>query len=51
MSDLLDFPGAMLLTHLPYWIAAVYLILAVRRARRSLEAVTRALDERRDRRS
>lgn len=46
MSGLTDFPGAMVVTHLPYWLIAVYIVIAVRRTRRSLESLVRELEER-----
>jgi hypothetical protein len=47
MSAAADFAGTMVLTHLPQWVLAVYMVVAARRARRSLEALARELEDRR----
>ena len=38
-----DFLRSMYATHAPYWVAAVVIALAVRRARRALEAIATTL--------
>ena len=39
----LDFLRSMYATHAPYWVAAVVIAVALRRARQALEAVAAAL--------
>jgi hypothetical protein len=51
VSDLLGFAGSMVLTHLPYWLVAAYIVFAARRTRRALEAMARELEEHTSRRS
>jgi hypothetical protein len=49
MKGLLDQASALVVTHVPYWVIAVYMVVVARRMRRSIEAVVRDLNESRDR--
>lgn len=41
-----DFLRSMYATHAPYWVAAVAIALALRRARRALESIAASLGSR-----